>query len=109
MNSSIHIVNHFVTVRRQNGTTNLITRALAAVGKRLETVPDPTSVFYHLPASEAHPQVWALSIFTATLVVLIAIGSSCLRVFAEHSTLPCTDCAGSAGIILLAVLAVKRC
>ena len=44
----------------QNGTTNLITRALAAVGKRLETVPDPTSVFYHLPASEAHPQVWAL-------------------------------------------------
>jgi len=27
------------------------------VGKRLETVPDPTSVFYHLPASEAHPQV----------------------------------------------------
>ena len=43
--------------RRQHGTTNLITRALAAVGKRLETVPDPTSVFYHLPASEAHPQV----------------------------------------------------
>ncbi|KAK9827277.1 hypothetical protein WJX81_007326 [Elliptochloris bilobata] len=39
-----------------HGTTNLITRALAAVGKRLETVPDPTSVFYHLPASEAHPQ-----------------------------------------------------
>ena len=50
-----------VCARRQNGTTNLITRALAAVGKRLETVPDPTSVFYHLPASEAHPQVWPLN------------------------------------------------
>ena len=48
---------YFDAVWRQNGTTNLITRALAAVGKRLETVPDPTSVFYHLPASEAHPQV----------------------------------------------------
>lgn len=37
------------------GTTNLITRALAAVGKQLETVPDPTQIHYHLPASPAHP------------------------------------------------------
>ena len=39
------------------GTTNLITRALAAVGKSLETVPDPTQIHYHLPRSKAHPQV----------------------------------------------------
>ncbi|KAF5843654.1 carotenoid isomerase [Dunaliella salina] len=45
------------------GTTNLLTRCLAALGKKIETVPDQTQVFYHLPASEAHPnglnvQVW---------------------------------------------------
>ncbi len=39
------------------GTTNLITRALAAVGKSLDTVPDPTQIHYHLPRSPAHPQV----------------------------------------------------
>lgn len=39
------------------GTTNLITRALAAVGKRLETIPDPTQIHYHLPKSAAQPQV----------------------------------------------------
>ncbi|CAL8470057.1 g9599 [Coccomyxa elongata] len=38
------------------GTTNLITRALAAVGKSLDTVPDPTQIHYHLPRSPAHPQ-----------------------------------------------------
>eukprot|EP00898_Chlorokybus_atmophyticus_P001095 jgi/Chlat1/1987/Chrsp158S02312 len=31
------------------GTTNLLTRALDAVGARLETVPDPTQIHYHLP------------------------------------------------------------
>lgn len=41
----------------QEGTTNLITRALAAVGKSLETVPDPTQIHYHLPRSAAHPNV----------------------------------------------------
>lgn len=45
------------------GTTNLITKALESVGKRLETIPDPTQVHYHLPASAARPdglnvQVW---------------------------------------------------
>jgi hypothetical protein len=39
------------------GTTNLITKALEAVGKRIETVPDPTQVHYHLPKSAAHPEV----------------------------------------------------
>ncbi len=39
------------------GTTNLITKALEAVGKRLQTVPDPTQVHYHLPRSKAHPEV----------------------------------------------------
>ena len=41
----------------QRGTTNLITRALSAVGKSLDTVPDPTQIHYHLPPSKAHPQV----------------------------------------------------
>jgi prolycopene isomerase len=31
------------------GTTNLLTRALAAVGKTVETRPDPVQVHYHLP------------------------------------------------------------
>lgn len=39
------------------GTTNLITRALAAVGRSMETVPDPTQIHYRLPKSERHPQV----------------------------------------------------
>lgn len=33
----------------ERGTTNLLTRALATVGKRLETKPDPVQVRYHLP------------------------------------------------------------
>ena len=33
----------------QQGTTNLLTRALAAVGKKVETVPDPIQVHYRLP------------------------------------------------------------
>lgn len=47
----------------QKGTTNLITRALAAVGKSLETAPDPTQIHYHLPRSQAHPQVPLLACF----------------------------------------------
>ena len=39
------------------GTTNLITRALSAVGHSMETVPDPTQIHYRLPKSPAHPQV----------------------------------------------------
>ena len=39
----------------EEGETNLLTRALGAVGKRLETVPDPTQIHYHLPPSGAHP------------------------------------------------------
>lgn len=31
------------------GTTNLLTRALAAVDQTLETVPDPVQIHYHLP------------------------------------------------------------
>jgi prolycopene isomerase len=33
----------------EEGTTNLLTRALALVGKKLETTPDPVQVRYHLP------------------------------------------------------------
>ncbi len=31
------------------GTTNLLTRALAAVGQSIETIPDPVQIHYHLP------------------------------------------------------------
>lgn len=31
------------------GTTNLLTRALAAVGASIETIPDPVQIHYHLP------------------------------------------------------------
>lgn len=31
------------------GTTNLLTRALEAVNKRIETIPDPVQIHYHLP------------------------------------------------------------
>lgn len=31
------------------GTTNLLTRALEAVNMRLETIPDPVQIHYHLP------------------------------------------------------------
>jgi len=31
------------------GTTNLLTRALAAVGQQLETIPDACQIHYHLP------------------------------------------------------------
>ncbi len=33
----------------QEGTTNLLTRALQAVGVSLETIPDPVQIHYHLP------------------------------------------------------------
>ena len=43
----------------QEGTTNLITRALAAVGRSIESIPDPTQIHYRLPRSAAHPLVSA--------------------------------------------------
>jgi len=33
----------------EQGTTNLLTRALAAVNVKLETIPDDTQIHYHLP------------------------------------------------------------
>ncbi len=33
----------------RQGTTNLLTRALEAVGMTLETIPDPVQIHYHLP------------------------------------------------------------
>ena len=39
------------------GTTNLITKALDAVGKQLDTVPDPTQIHYHLP-NDLEVKVW---------------------------------------------------
>lgn len=45
------------------GTTNLITKCLACVGRKMERIADPSQVHYHLPSSRAHPkglniQVW---------------------------------------------------
>lgn len=37
------------------GQTNLLTRCLAAVGKSIKSIPDPTQIHYHLPSSAAHP------------------------------------------------------
>lgn len=45
----------------EEGTTNLITKALAAVGKVIPTVPDATQVFYHLPKSTQFPKVGRLA------------------------------------------------
>ena len=39
------------------GSTNLITKCLESVGKKLETIPDPTQVHYHLPKSDIFPEV----------------------------------------------------
>jgi len=56
------------------GTTNLLSRALQAVGKTLDTVPDPTQVKYHLPASKHFPQGLKIQVgrsreeFYATLI-----------------------------------------
>jgi len=33
----------------ERGTTNLLTRALAAVDMKIETIPDPVQIHYHLP------------------------------------------------------------
>ena len=44
----------------EQGTTNLITKCLEAVGKKMATVPDPTQVYYHLPKSAQFPEVWGL-------------------------------------------------
>ena len=33
----------------EKGTTNLLTRALAAVNLKMETIPDPVQIHYHLP------------------------------------------------------------
>ncbi|GAX80223.1 hypothetical protein CEUSTIGMA_g7661.t1 [Chlamydomonas eustigma] len=38
------------------GTTNLITKCLEAVGKKMATIPDPTQVNYHLPKSSRFPE-----------------------------------------------------
>ena len=44
-------------LRDGQGTTNLLSRALAAVDKKLDVVPDPTQLSYHLPKSQRFPQV----------------------------------------------------
>ena len=77
------------------GSTNLITRALAAVGKAAPTVPDPTQIHYHLPADPAHPdglevKVWRdfeafiaelTRAFPAEAAGIAAFYGECWRVF----------------------------
>lgn len=55
----------------EEGTTNLITKALAAVGKVIPTVPDATQVFYHLPKSAQFPKVCGLD--ETSLIVCVSI------------------------------------
>ncbi|GIL48169.1 hypothetical protein Vafri_4859 [Volvox africanus] len=38
------------------GTTNLITKCLETVGRKMTSVPDPTQVVYHLPKSDRFPK-----------------------------------------------------
>ena len=80
----------------QQGTTNLITRALAAVGRTMETFPDPTQIHYRLPKSAAHPGVspctrrGGLKHDTVpTVIVRIALGWG--------RNLPSGTCAASCG------------
>ena len=40
----------------EEGTTNLLTRALAAVDRRMDTIPDPVQIAYHLP-NKLEPKV----------------------------------------------------
>lgn len=51
----------------EKGTTNLITKCLETVGKKLETIPDPTQIHYHLPKSKAHPEVCPCDILKCIL------------------------------------------
>ena len=43
-------------ISEMQGTTNLLSRALAAVDKKLDVIPDPTQLSYHLPASQQFPK-----------------------------------------------------
>lgn len=48
--------------------------ALAPAGKRLETVPDPTQIHYHLPPSARHPNVRALRLPAAGTCTCTLLG-----------------------------------
>ncbi|GFR46202.1 hypothetical protein Agub_g7733 [Astrephomene gubernaculifera] len=58
----------------QEGTTNLITKCLQAVGRQLPTVPDPTQVVYHLPKSERFPQGLHVSVWRRYEAFLTELG-----------------------------------
>lgn len=73
-----------------NGTTNLITRALAAVGKQIDTSPDPTQIHYHLPKSDAHPQVWEVTANRQPLLPGIVNVSQGIAAYSLHLSL-CMD------------------
>ena len=45
----LHFFNLFLFLFLRKGSINLITKALAAVGRKLELIPDPTTVHYHMP------------------------------------------------------------
>jgi hypothetical protein len=74
------------------GTTNLITKALESVGKRMQTVPDPTQVHYHCPPSSAHPEVrWSLQLLLLPLLPLLWVTRArCAGCFGRVAY--CTNC-----------------
>lgn len=80
----------------EEGHTNLLTRALAAVGEHCETIPDPTQLEYHLPAGLTVAVDRNYESFIARLTALFpheAIGirrfyDSCWQVFRCLDAMP---------------------
>jgi len=80
----------------EEGHTNLLTRALAAVGEHCETIPDPTQLEYHLPAGLTVAVDRNYDSFIARLTALFpheAIGirrfyDSCWQVFRCLDAMP---------------------
>ena len=75
----------------QQGTTNLITRALQAAGKELETIPDPTQIHYHLPKSAAHPEVLFLCCCMSCHVCTRPLAPHCNGILHFHTCIALND------------------
>lgn len=49
LNGILPRIKNIMYLKLGQGNLNLITQALAAVGCRMEVIPDPTTVHFHLP------------------------------------------------------------
>lgn len=73
------------------GNTNLITRALASVGKRVETIEDPVQIHYHLPdnaGARCGLAVGPFAPFPLSLLPRIATCSEIASCRGTHAGLP---------------------